>query len=220
MREDHASSHNFHAGFTLIELLTVLVILVILVGMTIPMSGHSSSEKACRIKCVNNLKNVGLAFRIYSTDNNHRFPWEISNPPLATDINYLGDPSEYIRGLSNEFSIPKILVCPQDKREEAANWIQFSRTNLSYFISPDGSEELPQSFLAGDRNITNLNGKLRPGLRALSIIRPCGWDETIHKSQGNACLADGSVQRLRTLRLREQLRNTGLPNNHIKLSVP
>ena len=49
---------------------------------------------------------------------------------------------------------------------------------------------------------------------------PAGWDETIHKNQGNACMADGSVQQLSSARLREQLRNTGLTNNHIKLSIP
>jgi hypothetical protein len=173
-----------------------------------------------RIKCVNNLKNVGLAYRIYATDDNDRFPWEIPDQKGAIHINYLSDPTEYIRILSNELSTPKIVVCPQDDRKEATNWINFSRTNISYFISPDASESLPQSFLAGDRNITNINGRLLPGLRALSANHLAGWDDTIHKSQGNACMGDGSVQQLSAARLRDQLRNTGLTNNHTKLSVP
>jgi len=169
---------------------------------------------------VNNLKNVGIAFRIYATDNHDRFPWQIPSQKDETHIDYLSDPADYIRGLSNELSTPKIVICPADKREEATNWIQFSRTNLSYFISPDASETFPQSFLAGDRNITNTLGRLPPGLNTLSTNDPVGWDETIHKYQGNACMGDGSVQQLSSARLRDQLRHTGQTNKSIKLSIP
>jgi len=220
-RETHAQPHNSHA-FTLIELLTILVITVTLLGVFLiyPMMNTGCKAPRGRIKCVNNLKNIGLAVRIYATDNNDHFPWEIPDQKGEIHINYLSDPAVYIRDLTNELSTPKILICPGDNREEATNWTQFSRTNLTYFISPDAAEPFPNSFLAGDRNITNILGRLPPGLRALSTARPCGWDETIHKNQGNACMADGSVQQLSSARLREQLRNTGLPNNHIKLSMP
>jgi prepilin-type N-terminal cleavage/methylation domain-containing protein/prepilin-type processing-associated H-X9-DG protein len=223
-RETHAQSHNSHAAFTLIELLVVLIIGVILVAMTIPMPGHSSTEKARRIKCVNNLKNVGLAFRIYSADNKGRFPWEIPDRTGGLRINYSPDPMTYILSITNELTTPKILQCRADSRDtrtDWTNWNQFSRTNLSYFISPDASQTLPQSFLVGDRNITNEFGALRPGLRSLSRTNnAAGWDQTIHKNQGNACMADGSVQQLSGARLRAQLQNTGQTNKSIKLSVP
>jgi hypothetical protein len=216
--EIRAPSHNSYAAFTLIELLLVLVIVVILVGMIIP--ARHSHGKTPRIRCVNNLKNIGLAFHIYATDNNDHFPWEIPNEKGEIHINYLSDPTEYIRILSNELSTPKIVICPQDNRQEATNWINFSRTNISYFVSPDAAEVYPQSFLVGDRNITNILGRLRPGLRAISTNYPVGWDDTIHKNQGNACMSDGSVQQLSSARLRDQLRNTGQTNKFIKLSVP
>jgi prepilin-type N-terminal cleavage/methylation domain-containing protein len=218
-REIRAQSRNFHAAFTLIELLVVLAIVVILVGMITPPS-HAPREKVHRIKCMNDLKNLGIAFRIYATDNHDRFPWEIPNQKDEIHINYLSDPSDYIRGLSNEISTPKILICPADTRKEATNWSQFSRTTLSYFISPDASQTFSNSFLAGDRNITNNLGALRPGLNTLSTNGPAGWDKTNHKYQGNACMGDGSVQQLSSARFREQLRNTGQTNKDIKLSVP
>jgi prepilin-type N-terminal cleavage/methylation domain-containing protein/prepilin-type processing-associated H-X9-DG protein len=215
--ETHTQSHSY--AFTLMELLVVVTVVAILVGMLIP-SLTGRHHGARRIKCVNNLKNVGLAVRIYAVDNNDHFPWEIPDTNGAVNINYLSDPTEYIRILSNELSTPKIVICPQDNRKEATNWIQFSRANISYFVSPDASENLPQSFLAGDRNITNILGTLPPGLRALSTTGPAGWDETVHTNQGNACMVDGSVQQLSNARLRDQLRNTGQTNKSIKLSVP
>lgn len=218
-RETRSRSHTIYA-FTLIELLIVLVIVVILVGMIIP-AGHAPREKVDRIKCVNNLKNVGIALRIYATDNHDQFPWQISNPKNETQINYLSDPADYLRGLSNELSTPKILICRADKRVDATNWIQFSRANLSYFISPDASQTFSNSFLAGDRNITNQSGAVRPGLNSISRSNnTVGWDQTIHKHQGNVTFADGAVQQLTSARLREQLRQTGQTNQYIKLSVP
>lgn len=217
-REPRAQPHQSHA-FTLIEILVVVAMIAILVGFVLPLLARRHPPNG-RIKCVNNLKNVGLAFRIYATDNNDRFPWEIPGKQGDVHINYLSDPTEYLRILSNELSTPKIVICPRDTRREATNWINFSRSNISYFVSPDASESLPQAFLAGDRNITNINGRLRPGLRAISTNQPIGWDNTTHTNQGNICMGDGSVQQLSALRLREQLRNNGLTNNHTTLSVP
>ena len=218
-RETRAK-HRHCRAFTIIELLVVLVIVIILLGMVIPMPSGHSYEKARRIKCVNNLKNVGLAFRIYANDSGGRFPWQIPGEKAEIQINYSTDPTTYMRAVTNELSIPKIVNCPSDKREVATNWSQFSRANMSYFITADASQTFPQSFLAGDRNITNENGQLLPGLHDLSTNGPTGWDETIHKNQGNACMGDGSVQQLSGARLREQLRNTGQTNKYIKLSVP
>ena len=164
---------------------------------------------------------MGLAFRIYATDNGDRFPWQHLGTNGKVRVEYLADPAPYILAVTNELSTPKIVVCPQDTRKEATNWIEFSRQHMSYFISADGEETLPQSFLAGDRNLTNRSWRLGPGLRQLSLKGTrVGWDETIHKYQGNACMGDGSVQQLSNARLREQFRNTGLSGSNITISVP
>lgn len=74
--------------------------------------------------CVNNLKQIGLAARIWSNDHNDTFP-----PDFLT--------------MSNELIAPKILVCPDDKQHKAAaDWTHFDpKQNVSYeFLLPNAKE--------------------------------------------------------------------------------
>jgi hypothetical protein len=91
---------------------------------------EKAREKALMLRCVNNLKQAGLAART----------WELDHPDTY--------PPDVI-AMSNELTTPIVLYCPADtNRQSAPNWASFSGANCSYeYLAPNGSPRDPSRIL-------------------------------------------------------------------------
>jgi len=213
------SFHHRADGFNLLELLVVIVVLGLIGAFILP-GFAPKNAKYSRINCANNLKQIGLSFRLWAGDNGDKYPMQVSVTNGGTmELVSSGLVFPHFQVMSNELSTPKILVCREDNQRTAATnfTTDLSNSKVSYFVGLDAMETNATMLLAGDRNLTTNGVAVGSGLLTLTTKNRAGWTAQIHKNAGNICLADDSVQQVTASRLRKLIANTGIITNRLVL---
>lgn len=216
----HRSNRKSH-GLTLFETLVVVALLVFLIALLLPPMEwvHRPHHYA---NCMNNLKQDGLAFRIWEGDNNDKYPMAVSvTNGGAMEFDLTGNPLWVFQVMSNELSTPKILTCPEDGDHECATNFGPALTakNLSYFVKVDATEASPQDIMSGDDNFVIGGTSVKAGpLLLVTSNTPIAWFAARHKFSGNLLMADGSVFEMNHFMLTNWLRLTN--STAMRLALP
>ena len=130
------------AGFALAGLILgyvgVAVTFLVLPAMLLPALA-SAKARAQSINCMNNMKQIGLACKVWALDHNDQFPFNVSTNGGGTfELCSTGadgfdyNATVHFRVLSNELGTTRILVCPCDTKTPAMSWQFLSPSSLSY----------------------------------------------------------------------------------------
>jgi len=137
-------------------LLTVIVTVSAVRDIKSEFAGFGDTSQ--RINCVNNLSQLGMAFRMWSMDHGDQFPFNVPAEKGGTleDCRRTADGFDasafrHLQVMSNELNTPKVLVCPADtSKEPAKDWESLNSSYVSYLLRSGTqlSEEHPGEVLA------------------------------------------------------------------------
>lgn len=132
------------------ELLVVVAIVTILVGLLLPALSRAR-ESAQRASCVNNLRQLGVAFQAYLLENRNLYP--AAQDPISTTPFYWlwmgrGFRTRLVDYVPGDKDNPGIFVCPKDPRSETLYENTSYAYSMAFYHSPDQIDSI--TTLAGN----------------------------------------------------------------------
>jgi prepilin-type N-terminal cleavage/methylation domain-containing protein/prepilin-type processing-associated H-X9-DG protein len=203
---------SWHGAFTLIELLVVIAIIAILAALLLPALSRAK-EKALRIACLNNIRQLHLCWHLYADDNKGNLPlntglfdagaWVLGNAKLDTTS------SNIQAGVIYPYSTSvAIYRCPADRSTvTGTTQLRFRSYSMCVWIHGDDANAQP--------SVKNLSQLLRPGPARTFIFADenegsidngsifvfragqwvwVNWPGTRHNLGGTLSFADGHVE--------------------------
>ncbi len=204
-------------AITRFEVLVVAGVIALLAAVVLPGVANTATRYN-RLLCLNNLRQIGVAFRAWGNDHGDFVPLRTPmkygglgrNPGGAVAYARAGEAWYDLAHLSNQLGSPMILTCPGDTLKvpnQVSTWadlFQSKNSSISYAVSPEVHPSQPQSVVSMDRNIQASGlGNCSIGITGIGAgylnvataeLDPhVGWTNALHYPMGNLLLNDGRV---------------------------
>jgi prepilin-type N-terminal cleavage/methylation domain-containing protein len=152
---------GLRGAFTLIELLVVIALIAILAAMLLPALARAK-DKTRAIQCAGNLRQWGLAMRMYADDNGDFLPRRGQGVQTLALITRLDD---WFNALPPYFGLPPFLQLVSDGRKPAAG-------DRSVFICPDAGDPGGTYFLCYGQNMNLSPWNLQYATKFSAVVQP------------------------------------------------
>ncbi|MBI1178869.1 prepilin-type N-terminal cleavage/methylation domain-containing protein [bacterium] len=141
-------------GFTLIELLVTIAIIGILAALLLP-ALSSAKQRAKSTQCISNLRQLGIAVRMYADENQGRLPHALAVPPAQTNAPAALPGIDQVL-LAQVKGVREVFRCPADKDNlfdhdgSSYEWNASLNGRMLIRIGEDGRDQ-GNNFLLRDR---------------------------------------------------------------------
>jgi prepilin-type N-terminal cleavage/methylation domain-containing protein/prepilin-type processing-associated H-X9-DG protein len=182
-------------AFTLIELLVVVAIIAVLAALLLPALA-SAKDKAWRIKCASNMKQLGVGFELFTADHSEKYPpTSYSTGAYQYQMTWDDYIHRYIGGTDTKADlqlgitaaafVPQLLKCPADRITITTNYATFAARRTyalnwagpNYVMSSPSASLPPASYGVGiylDIGDGSLPPDDPPGYRSSVVQDPTG----------------------------------------------
>jgi prepilin-type N-terminal cleavage/methylation domain-containing protein len=165
---DGASNCRSLSAFTLIELLVVLAIISVLLSILLPCL-HKVRANALRTGCMNNLRQIDLAMRLYLGDNDNVYPCADDPMPkgywLWMGRGWRSFVKPYFGGIV-DVNNPSVLLCPEDRADPTMYESTSYAYSMTFYHSPSQIDAL------SDKSDTYTNPRPSIPQRIGEVINP------------------------------------------------
>jgi prepilin-type N-terminal cleavage/methylation domain-containing protein len=148
-------------AFTLIELLVTVAIIAILAALLLPALARAK-DKARATQCTDNLRQWGLAMRMYADDNDDYLPRRGQGVQALALITRLDD---WFNALPPYFNLPPFEQLVEDGKKPAAG-------DHSIFICPDATDPGGAYFLCYGQNMNLSTWNLPQATKCSAVVQP------------------------------------------------